>query len=143
MLKRINKVLPELILGIVGYGIVVWLAGIWFVKDKLLYSTGLWIGVLLAAGMAIHMAIVLEDAVSIGSSQGKLITMSLLRYGVVVIVFGCVTYFHLGNPIAAFAGVMGLKIAAYLQPVLHKMILKLQGREEYSTDYKSNQEESN
>lgn len=143
MLKRINKVLPELILGIVVYGIIVWLVGIWFVKDKLLYSTGLWIGVLLAAGMAIHMAVVLEDAVSIGSGQGRLITMSLLRYGVVVIVFGGVTYFHLGNPIAAFAGVMGLKIAAYLQPVLHKMILKLQGREEYSTDYKSNQEESN
>lgn len=143
MLKRLNKVLPELILGIVIYGVVVWLAGIWFVEDKLLYSTGLWIGVILAAGMAVHMAVVLEDAVSAGGNQGKLITMSLLRYGAVVIVFGCITYFHLGNPIAAFAGVMGLKIAAYLQPIFHKLILKLQRREECSIDYKSNQEESN
>lgn len=142
MLKRLNKVLPELIFGIVIWGILVWLAGIWFVKDKLLYSTGLWIGVLLAAGMAIHMAAVIEDAVNTESGQGKLIAMSLLRYGVVVIVFGCVAYFRLGNPIAAFAGVMGLKIAAYLQPIFHKIILKHQGREEYSAEYKSNEEES-
>ena len=89
------------------------------------------------------MAVVLEDAVSAGSGQGKLITMSLIRYAAVVIVFGCVTYFRLGNPIAAFVGVMGLKIAAYLQPFFHKIILKLQGRAEYSTEYKSNKEESN
>ena len=56
--------------------------------------------------------------------------MSLLRYVVVILVFVCIIYFRLGNPIAAFAGVMGLKIAAYLQPFLHKTILKLQGREE-------------
>lgn len=143
MLKRLNKVLPELILGIVIYGVAVWIAGIWFVEDKLSYTTGLWIGVFLAAGMAVHMAVVIEDAVSTGSGQGKLIAMSLLRYGVVVIVFCCVAYFRLGNPIAAFAGVMGLKIAAYLQPIFHKIILKLQGREEYSAEYKSKKEESN
>ena len=38
MLKRLNKVLPELILGILIYGILVQITGIWFVKDKLSYS---------------------------------------------------------------------------------------------------------
>ena len=128
MLKRLNKVLPELILGILIYGILVQITGIWFVKDKLSYSIGLWIGVLLAVGMAIHMAVVIEDAVSIGSSQGRLITMSLLRYLVVVIVFVVISYFHIGDPIAAFVGVIGLKIAAYAQPFLHKAILKKRKR---------------
>lgn len=143
MLKRLNKALPELIAGIVIWGIFAWLAGIWFVKDKLLFTTGLWIGTFLAAGMAIHMAVVIADAADGISGQGKLITMSLLRYGAVVVVFGCVAYFRLGNPIAAFAGVMGLKIAAYLQPITHKLMSKLQRREEYSAQYKSNEEESN
>lgn len=132
-----------MIAGIVIWGIFAWLAGIWFVKDKLLFTTGLWIGTFLAAGMAIHMAVVIADAADGISGQGKLITMSLLRYGAVVVVFGCVAYFRLGNPIAAFAGVMGLKIAAYLQPITHKLMSKLQRREEYSAQYKSNEEESN
>lgn len=134
MLKRLNKVLPELILGILIYGVLVQITGVWFVEDKLLYSTGLWLGILLAIGMAIHMAVVIEDAVSIGSSQGKLITLSLLRYIVVVLVFAGIIYFHLGNPILTFIGVMGLKLAAYAQPFLHKAILKTQGREENPTD---------
>ncbi len=134
MLKRLNKALPELVLGILLYGIAAQLTGIWLVKDKLLYSTGLWIGVALAAGMAVHMAVVIEDAVSAGSSQGKLITMSLMRYAAVVVVFFCVIRFNLGNPIAAFTGVMGLKIAAYMQPSIHKVISKRKGSEEYSAD---------
>ena len=120
MLRRLNKALPALILGILLYGVLAQAIGVWLVKDKWMYSTGLWIGILLAMGMAIHMAVVLEDAVSAGSGQTKLIAMSLLRYLAVVLVFFCVIYFHLGNPIAAFAGVMGLKISAYLQPFLHK-----------------------
>lgn len=131
MLKRLNSVLPELILGILMYGVFVQIAGVWLAEDKVLYSTGLWIGIFLAIGMAIHMAVVIEDAVSVGGSQGKIVTMSLLRYVAVIIVFAGMIYFHLGNPLSAFAGVMGLKIAAYLQPFLHKFIRKLQKGEEY------------
>lgn len=34
MLKRINDALPGLVFGIVFYGIVVQLIGVWFVTDK-------------------------------------------------------------------------------------------------------------
>ena len=47
MLKRLNDALPELVLGIIVYGIVVELAGVWFVTDKLRYTTGLVIGIAL------------------------------------------------------------------------------------------------
>ena len=50
MLKRINDALPELILGILIYEIVVEFTGIWFVKDKLGYSNGLLIGAATAIG---------------------------------------------------------------------------------------------
>lgn len=121
MLRRLNKALPGLILGILLYGVLLQVIGVWFAKSKLMYSTGLWIGIILAIGMAIHMAVVIEDAVSIGSGQGKLITLSLLRYVVVVLVFAAEMYFQLGDPIVTFIGVMGLKIAAYMQPFLNKV----------------------
>lgn len=124
MLKRLNSVLPELLLGILIYGILAQLIGVWFVKDKIMYSAGLWAGVSLAAAMAVHMAVVIEDAVSLGSSQGRVIIMSLLRYGAAVLVFFCTAYFHLGDPMAVFVGVMGLKIAAYMQPSIHKAFSK-------------------
>lgn len=133
MLRRLNKVLPELILGIILYGIILQITGVWFVSDKIRYSSGLWIGIGLACGMAVHMAVVIADAVSLESAQGKLITQNLVRYAVVVAVFFFMMYFRLGNLITAFLGVMGLKAAAYAQPFIHKMIYKIKGREEDTT----------
>ncbi len=130
MLRRLNKVLPELILGIILYGILLQITGVWFVSDKIRYTSGLWIGITLACGMAVHMAIVIEDAVSLKGGQGKLIAQNLVRYLVVVIVFSLMMYFQLGNLITAFLGVMGLKAAAYAQPFIHKVIFKGKGSEE-------------
>lgn len=130
MLKRLNDVLPELILGILIYGVLVQIAGVWFVEDKLQCSIGLWIGVFLAMGMSVHMAVVIEDAVSLGGNQRKLVIMSVLRYIVVVIVFAGIIRFQFANPIAAFIGLLGMKPAAYMQPFLHKLTLKIKGREE-------------
>lgn len=137
MLKRINAVLPELIWGILIYGIVVQLAGVWFTEDKWSYSTGLWIGIALAVGMAIHMAVVLNDAADIAAEEAakkRVIFQSTLRYAVVVILFFLAAYFKLGNLITLFIGVMGLKAGAYLQPLTHKVILRLTGRGDASSD---------
>ena len=133
MLKRLNDALPELVLGIIVYGIVVELAGVWFVTDKLRYTTGL--------GMAVNMAIVLRDAVEIYGgehAQAKIIAKSILRYVIVVIVFFVMMKFNLGNLFTAFIGVLGLKISAYLQPFTHKFVLKLQGRVETPSESSDN-----
>ena len=131
MLRRINDALPELVLGILIYGIVIELAGVWFVTDKLRYSTGLLIGISLAIGMAINIAVVIRDAVEIYGEDGaknRVIIKSVLRYLIVVVVFFVMMRYNLGNLFTAFIGVLGLKISAYLQPFTHKVILKLQGR---------------
>lgn len=136
MLKRLNDALPELVLGILLYGIAVWFVGVWFVTDKLHYSTGLLIGIALAVGMAVNMAVVLRDAVELYGgkhAQAKIIAKSVVRYLVVVVVFFIMMKFELGNLFAAFLGVLGLKIAAYLQPFTHKFVLKLhRGKEDVS-----------
>ncbi len=121
MLRRLNDALPGLVLGILVYGVLLELAGIWFVADKLRYSTGLAIGIALACGMAV----VLQDAVDIygeSRAQAKIIVKSILRYLVVVIVFFVMMKWNLGNLISAFLGVLGLKVSAYVQPFAHKLI---------------------
>lgn len=136
-LKRLNNALPGLILGILLYGCAVELIGVWFVEDKLRYTTGLLIGIALACGMAVNMATVLLDAVyTCGEShaQGRLAVKSVLRYLVVVIVFFVMMKWNLGNLYTAFIGVIGLKISAYLQPVAHKFLSKLRGRGDVSSD---------
>lgn len=130
MLKRINDALPGLVLGIVIYGIIAELVGVWFAEDKLRYSTGLLIGIVIAVGLAINIAVVIRDAVEIygDGAQNRLIIKSVLRYVVVVVIFFVMMKFNLGNLFSAFIGVLGLKVSAYLQPFAHRVILKIQGR---------------
>lgn len=129
MLRRINPVLPELLAGILLYGIVLQLTGMWFVADKQQYSLGLWIGVVLAMGMAVNMAVVILDAVDAMAARGTAVRTglwSVLRYVVAVGAFIGVWYFKAGNLLAMFLGLMRLKISAYLQPFLHKFFLRIQ-----------------
>lgn len=142
MLRRINDVLPELVLGIVVYGLIVELAGVWFVEDKLRYSTGLIIGISLAVGLAINIAVVIRDAVEIYGEDGarnRVTIKAVLRYLMVVVVFFIMVKFNLGSMVTAFIGVFGLKVSAYLQPFTHKVILKLQGRGDESSDNEQNE----
>ncbi len=128
MLRRINPALPGLLAGIVLYGVVFQFTGMWFVDDKQQYTIGLWIGILLAMGMAVNMAVVILDAVDVMASTGTAVRTgfwSVLRYVVVIGAFVGVWYFEVGNLLVMFLGVMGLKVSAYLQPLLHRFILRL------------------
>ena len=90
MLRRINDALPRLVATILLYGVVIELAGVWFVEDKISYSIGLWYGVAIAVGLAINLAMVIFDAVTLGDSEHanrRIIAKSILRYVVVVILF--------------------------------------------------------
>ena len=142
MLRRLNDARPGLVLGIFIYGAAAELIGVWFAADKLRFTSGLVIGIVLAAGMAINIAVVLQDAVDIyGESRArtKIIAKSLMRYAVVVVVFFVMMKFNLGNLISAFIGVLGLKVSAYLQPFAHRFISKLNERGDVSSDSGSNE----
>ena len=130
MLKRINPSLPGLVAGIVIFGLLVQITGVWFVEDKLGYSIGLWYGVAIGIGMAINLATVIYDAVTFdgeGNASKRVAAKSMLRYIVVAILFGILGYFEFGNLFTAFLGVMGLKFSAYAQPLLNKIVNKLTG----------------
>lgn len=122
-IRDINSALPGLLCGIVLYGMVCQIVGVFFVTDKGNYSAGLWVGVLTAIFMALHMAIVLNSIVeSDEKGAGAIATrQNIIRYLVVVIILGILMVTRVGNPLAAFLGIMGLKISAFMQPLLTKM----------------------
>ena len=144
MLKRINPSLPGLVAGIVIYGLIIQLAGVWFVEDKIGYSIGLWYGIAIGIGMAINLATVIYDAVTFdgeGNANKRVAAKSMLRYIVVAVLFFILGYFEFGNLFTAFLGVMGLKISAYLQPLLNKLVNKLLGRDDAASNDENSEKE--
>lgn len=125
-ISNINSALPGLLLGIVLFGAVSQLAGIFLVTEKASYSIGLWIGVLTAIFMAFHMAFSLNSAVDRDAKGAQAVAtrQNIIRYLIVVLILGILMMTNIGNPIAAFVGVMGLKISAYLQPIFQKLSQK-------------------
>ena len=137
MLRRINPSLPGLVAGILIYGFLVQIVGVWFVEDKMGYSIGLWYGIAIGIGMAINLATVIYDAVTFdgeGNANKRVAAKAMLRYIVVAILFGILGYFEFGNLFTAFLGVMGLKFSAYAQPLLNKIVNKLLGRDDAASN---------
>ena len=122
-IRDINKALPGLLVGILLYGLMCQIIGVLLVADKGDYSLGLWVGVLTAIFMALHMAVILNSVVeSDEKGAGAIATrQNIIRYLVVVIILGILMVTRVGNPLAAFLGIMGLKISAYIQPLFTKM----------------------
>lgn len=122
-----HHTLPELCLGIVLFGICCLIVGIFFVKDRSGYSIGLGVGTLAAVLAAVHMWWALDRALDRGEDAArKMITaQSLLRYGCIVIAMGLIMVSGFANPLAFFLGLMGLKVAAYLQPLIHRLYRKI------------------
>jgi len=135
-LKEINSALPGLMLGIVLFGVLCQTVGFFLVRDKADYSIGLWIGILTAIFMAFHMAFSLNLTVERDEkgAQASAIRQNIIRYVVVVIIFGILMLTGVGNPLAAFLGVMGLKFSAYIQPMLSRKMPNENVPKEYTSD---------
>ncbi|NLL80406.1 MAG: hypothetical protein GX234_11615 [Clostridiales bacterium] len=124
-MKRINETLLELIIGILIFATVCQVGLVWFVERKLWYSLGLWSGAVIAVFCAVHMYRSLDTALDLGADAGKLLQKkSIQRYLVIVLLLGTMMITEAVNPLAAFLGLMGLKVAAYTQPFTHKWIHK-------------------
>ncbi len=121
-MKRLNQALPGLVLGILIYGLIIELIGVWFVTDKIRYTSGLLIGISCAVGLAIHIAMIIEESVRIGEGHEKYLSFkSVMRSLVLCAVLILMMVFKLGNMFTALIGVLGLKVSAYAQPLLYRI----------------------
>lgn len=119
-----DETLQEMLLSMPFWGLFCQVTIVWFAEDKTSYSLGLWIGVLMAACMAVHMDWSLQRAFDFDSAiaQKMIVKQNLIRYGCVVAACALVMLSGFLNPLSAFLGLMGLKVSAYLQPFTHKLI---------------------
>lgn len=125
-IKSINEELPALMAGILPFGILCQITVVWFVKDKAGYSIGLWLGIFIAEAMAYHMAASISMSVELDEETAVKVMQkkNVFRYGMVTIALGLIMISGFANPLAAFLGVMGLKVAAYVQPCTKKILNK-------------------
>ena len=131
-LKRLDPILPELIGTILAYGALVELIGVWWVEDKIRYTSGLAIGIGLALFLSINIASSIWGMLDVTTKKAQVFVAvkAILRYFVVVAVSMIMGYYNLGNILTWFIGVMGLKVAAFTQPLIHKVILRKSQRKE-------------
>lgn len=138
-MNRISLVLKELILGILIYGIIALLIGLLFTPNASTYTVGLLIGLLTAVGMAVHMERAMSTALDLGpgGAEQHIRKTYLIRTLIVILIFGLAVYFRVGSVWSLFIGVMGLKVAAYIQPLIEKLPFikkqSLSGQEEPET----------
>lgn len=112
-------------IGIGLWGAVCELVTVWFVKDRLSCGLGILIGCVLAAAGVWHMWKTIDQALDLGDGAQKYLTgRSWIRYGVFVAVFAALMVTGFANSLTAFLGLMGMKVSAYLQPTVHKVLEK-------------------
>jgi hypothetical protein len=129
MIKKINdlnEVLFDLMVGILFFAMLCEAVGLCFVADKSYYSFGILIGFLLAEFSAWYMAFMLYKAMHMDEkgAMNHVRLHTILRYGIIVIVILVLIYTDVANPLAAFLVLMGIKVAAYIQPTVHKLLNK-------------------
>ncbi len=123
-MRNINKTVWELLLGILISGIILEIIGVMIVKDKLFFSAGLGIGILLAVFMTFSISSSVEKAVDMGEggAKTKMVSSYVIRTVIVLAVIIFTGIMKLGNLAGLILGIMTLKVAAYIQPITHKFI---------------------
>lgn len=129
MKKKIDPTLFELCLGILLYGVIFEIALLIFDGDPA-SSIGLWIGVLLAVAGAFHMWWSLDRGLSLPEKEAvkSVGAQNIIRYVILVIAMGTLMCTDFANPIFAFCGYMGMKVSAYLNPLIRKLKIILYRR---------------
>ena len=125
-LREKNRTLLEMNIGLVFWGLVCQLAGIFFTSDKLIYSFGIWFGIALGMVNVLHMYRTLDRGLDMGEAATKVIFRGyMIRYVLLVVIFGIIMVTNVINPLVVFLAYMGVKVTALLQPITHKLCNKI------------------
>ena len=125
-LKKMNRTLLEMQVGMVFFGLVCQTAGAFFVRDQSVFALSLWFGIAFAFAGSIHMSRTLDRALlSGGNAQGIVTRGYLFRYFLFAAVLVVAALAPALDPLVMFLGYMSLKVTAYLQPLTHKLCNRL------------------
>jgi hypothetical protein len=120
--KRINATLFDMIVGVLAFGLFCQMTVVWFLKDKLGYSLGLWLGILVAIAYIAHLWWSINRYVYLETGAPRLYRIHMIfRYFMVAAALALAGVTSFLNPLAVFLGVMGVKAAALLSLLVAKI----------------------
>lgn len=132
IILRENKTLHEMLLGLTLSNLVILIIGLIIASDKFFATLGVLEGYLVAVFYVIHMAVTLDDTMCL-DEKGAVSQMRkhmMIRYALVCIVVAVVSQFKLGNPILCILSILTVKLGAYLQPLVHRILTRSEERSE-------------
>lgn len=104
---------------------------VFFVDQKVYFTIGWWYGIVLSLFMAWHMWRSIDRGLDLGDDASSYLSKAnIIRYVIVAVAYIALAVLDFGNPIAAFFGIIMLKVAAYIQPFTHKCFKKMFGWED-------------
>jgi len=127
ILKKINRTLLEMLLGLLFWGLILQVVGAFFVEEQGMYAKSVWFGILMACAGIVHMYRTLDRALGYGEKEASKIIFRgyLFRYGFFVLVLAVIMVTNILNPLVVFLAYIGMKVTAYLQPFTHKLCNKI------------------
>lgn len=122
-------------MGIAAYGIIFEIVLLFFSRNPV-YSAGLWIGIILALVGAVHMWWSLNRGLDLPQKAAvkSMSTQNIIRYVTIAAVLAVLMCTDFANPIFAFCGYMGMKVSAYLNPLIHRLRTGKEKQEEEISD---------
>ena len=119
-----NKTLHEMLIGVLTANLVILLIGLIACTDRPMAALGVAEGAAVAVFYCIHMAVTIDDALCLDERGAASVMRKnmLIRYMVVCVVVAVVCYTEYGNPVLCIFSCLTVKLGAYLQPVVHKIL---------------------
>lgn len=126
-IRKINRTLLEMQIGMVFWGLLCQIVGAFFVHDQLYYAKSLWFGILFGMISLIHMYRTLDRALDFGEkSASKMIMRAyFFRYVLIAVILCIIMVTEVMNPLIVFLAYMGIKVTALIQPITHKLCNKI------------------
>jgi hypothetical protein len=112
-----------MIVGAIIFGLLCQATIVWFVQDKVGFSLGLWLGIVVAIAYIIHMWWSINRYIYYEATAARVaIRYLLLRYFVVAAVLAIVAITNIVQPLAVFLGIIGIKAAVLLSLLVPKLL---------------------
>ncbi len=121
-MDKVKDTLIELFIGIGIYFVIAEIVGLVFVENKLTYTAGLVLGTIGAMLLSIHMYYTLNKGLDMDKDAATkyIKNNSFIRLGIMLLILlvgRVITYISF---LAVFIGLLGLKIGAFMQPLVNK-----------------------
>lgn len=126
-MNEVKKTMKEILTGITFYALLVCIVGAFFVDNKINFVLGVLYGAVSSGIMMFHIYYTLNVSLEMEPEAAEKREKGMIVLRMVIMGVALAVGFLLSdifNTIGILFGIFGLKIAAYLQPVLHDYIFK-------------------